>query len=725
MNDLPLISASLGFAGALACVWLAGAITRRAQRNAEVIFLLVMLGVVAVRCAVFGADNLLYSGLHLISIKTHFILTSSAELSRILFTTLLGHFLALTYLRFARELSRKDEYGSFADPETLRTGFWTLIVITYLIFIVGIAGYLNFFISSLLNYESWASGRPPSFSGRFPSFFNGVSVGFWPIIQMQIALMAYSASPKAKGRIASWILDLMVDTRSPDLTSLDLSGKKATKAQTTQAWTTWPVLPYALGADEWKALLIVFAGSIAVAVLNYLRLEGKPSGPAAQAMLDLADGLLPLLLLLPVIYYKMRFVFFDVIIKRGTALLALVVSSAAYLRWALLPVLQIVSEQVPAAEQFTLIAGIAAFVGLWLWFYSYFNRALDRYLFARPNYGRLSAEIGNEMSRFVDRQLLLNGVTARLKDALKASYVSFAGVGLNEEVAATGAEGSAEGEPTFDDETDPAASVAVSTEEHSFGSLLFGERQRGQLYQSEDLNFLITVANQLAGMLQNFALRDERDAQARREQELNELATRSEVKALRAQINPHFLFNALNTLADLTHEDPQAAEATIVNLAQVFRFTLEATKRETVALGEELDFVRSYLEIERARFEDKLRYEIHVPDSLRDARIVPMLIQPLVENAVKHGIAPKVEGGSVVIRASACNGSIELSVEDNGVGFQTANARKNHTGIGLANVQGRIEKLFGPGHWQLNSTAGHGTVIKIKLGDIEPPAERQ
>jgi LytS/YehU family sensor histidine kinase len=263
------------------------------------------------------------------------------------------------------------------------------------------------------------------------------------------------------------------------------------------------------------------------------------------------------------------------------------------------------------------------------------------------------------------------------------------------------------------------ASVAVSTAEHNFGFLLFGERQRDQLYQSEDLNFLNTVANQLAGMLQNFALRDERAAQAQREQELRELAARSEVKALRAQINPHFLFNALNTLADLTHEDPQAAEATIVNLAQVFRFTLEATNRETVSLGEELDFVKSYLEIERARFEDKLSYEIHVPDSLRDARIAPMLIQPLVENAVKHGIAPKVEGGRVVVRATALDGTIEISVEDNGVGFQTAQSRKTHNGIGLANVQGRIEKLFGPGHWQLTSTADCGTVIKIKLGETE------
>ena len=736
MNELPLVSASLGLAGAFACVWLAAAITRRAQRNAEVVVLLIMIGLVAVRCGLFGADNLLSPGLGLISNRTHFILTSSADVTRIFFTTLLGHFLALTYLRFGRESSKGDQNEPPPDPE-VRQGFWGLILLTYLILIFGLAGYSQFFISSLRNYASWPSGRPPAPSGRLLSFFNGISVSFWPIIQLNIATLAYSNTSQTKrGRIASWILEPL-SNRNNFLTSLNLSERKI-------------AVHYALRSDEWKALLILSVASVGAAVLAYVREKRTPSAPVAQAMLDLADGLLPFILLLPVIYYKMRFVFFDVIIKRGTALLALVVSSAAYLRWALLPAQRTLSEHVPAAEQITVIVGVAAFVALWLWFYGHFDRALDRYIFARPDYGKLSAEIGNEMSRFVDRESLLHGVTARLKDALKASFVRFAIIPLKEAEAADGTASSGEDVRTSEDQPgwDPqssssaevpergsessssandqetAASVAVSTAEHSFGCLLFGERQRDQLYQSEDLNFLVTVANQLAGMLQNFALRDERAAQARREQELRELAAHSEVKALRAQINPHFLFNALNTLADLTHEDPQAAEATIVNLAQVFRFALEATNRETVTLGEELDFVKSYLEIERTRFEDKLRYEIHVPDSLRDVRIVPMLIQPLVENAVKHGIAPKLEGGSVVIRASVLGDSIEISIEDNGVGFQTTQSRKNHNGIGLANVRGRIEKLFGPGHWQLTSAAGCGTVIKIKLGEIEKvPAE--
>lgn len=346
MNELPLISASLGFAGALACVWLAGAITRRAQRNAEVVVLLVMIGVV------------------------------------------------------------------FSDPDTVvRAGFWALIVIGYFILIVGLFGYGGFFVYSLRNYESWGSGRPPAPSEVFFSkFLNALSVGFWPVIQLNIAALAYShTSSKKKGRIASWILEPM-STRGPGFTSFSFSAKKI-------------AVHNALRADEWKALLILFVGSIAAAALNTARVGGESLASPTQAVLNLADSLLPLLLLLPVIYYKMRFVFFDVIIKRGTALLALVVSCAAYVGWALLPAQRIVSERVPAAAQITVIAGIAAFVGLWLWFYRHFDRALDRYIFARPDYGKLSAEIGNEMSRFVDRESLLDEVTARLKDALKASYV--------------------------------------------------------------------------------------------------------------------------------------------------------------------------------------------------------------------------------------------------------------------------------------------------------------
>ncbi|MCU0425923.1 MAG: histidine kinase [Candidatus Kapabacteria bacterium] len=181
-----------------------------------------------------------------------------------------------------------------------------------------------------------------------------------------------------------------------------------------------------------------------------------------------------------------------------------------------------------------------------------------------------------------------------------------------------------------------------------------------------------------------------------RERELRYLNTQMELAALRAQLNPHFLFNALNAVNALVGAHPEQARRVLEMLADLLRYTLESDKREFVPLREELDFVRKYCAIEQERFGKRLQTRIDADESLLDVAIPPMLLQPLVENAVKHGIAPKASGGEVSVRLSHDEALKRLVVEvrDNGVGFKNG-VNTHSTGIGLSNVDARLQKLYG------------------------------
>ena len=202
-----------------------------------------------------------------------------------------------------------------------------------------------------------------------------------------------------------------------------------------------------------------------------------------------------------------------------------------------------------------------------------------------------------------------------------------------------------------------------------------------------------------------------------REQELVELAATAQLAALRAQINPHFLFNSLNSIAQLIRADPDRAEACVERLAEMFRYVLRYGEKDFVPLAEELEMARAYLDIERARFGDRLRVETHVdPPSLQ--HLIPNLIlQPLVENAVRHGLSRKRGGGTVRIDARLADGCLELSVGDDGLGMpDTALERVYEHGIGLRNLRDRLARLYGPAHLpEITSAPGSGTRVRLRL----------
>ncbi len=206
---------------------------------------------------------------------------------------------------------------------------------------------------------------------------------------------------------------------------------------------------------------------------------------------------------------------------------------------------------------------------------------------------------------------------------------------------------------------------------------------------SDDVRLLDSLARTLDVVLENLRLRQRR-------QELQLLASRAELKALRAQINPHFLFNALNAIAGLIQERPQLADETIERLAQVFRYTLRKSDAEWARLEEEVEFIEASLQVEKARFGERLRVEFDVDPAAGAALIPAMSIQPLIENAIRHGVSA-VEGGGVVrLRAGLAGGYLEIEVFDNGPGFPPGfDLEQCEDGHGLRNVMRRLIGYYG------------------------------
>ena len=187
-----------------------------------------------------------------------------------------------------------------------------------------------------------------------------------------------------------------------------------------------------------------------------------------------------------------------------------------------------------------------------------------------------------------------------------------------------------------------------------------------------------------------------RDLQDRRVEaaEMRGLLQQAQLHALRSQLNPHFLFNTLHSIAELVHENPRLAEQMLLRLSELLRKALHSSTAQEIALADELDFVKGYLEIEQLRLGERLSVIWDIaPDSL-DARIPSLLLQPLVENAIQHGIASSSQPGRLSIRARRDGDFFEVQIHDNGSGL-LVNSSPGRNGIGLANTSDRLQRLYG------------------------------
>jgi len=221
----------------------------------------------------------------------------------------------------------------------------------------------------------------------------------------------------------------------------------------------------------------------------------------------------------------------------------------------------------------------------------------------------------------------------------------------------------------------------------------------------------------------SYALGYYRESQARALKAANLEARLMEarLKTLEAELHPHFLFNTLHAISTLVHSDPEAADRMISRLSDLLRLTFDRSGANEIPLKEELEFLQKYLEIEQIRFHDRLSVHFDIdPDALH-AEVPRMILQPLVENAIKHGIAPRSGNGMVRISAMRHDQGIWIEVRDNGVGLDTHARARFNDGVGLSNTRARLECLYGAAH-RLEFAEGEGGLTVRMLIPVHRPA---
>ena len=204
----------------------------------------------------------------------------------------------------------------------------------------------------------------------------------------------------------------------------------------------------------------------------------------------------------------------------------------------------------------------------------------------------------------------------------------------------------------------------------------------------------------------------EKARESERLQVVQRQAVQANLLALQAQIEPHFLFNTLANVVSLIHKHPAKAQQMLEQFIDYLRATLAATRDAQTTLAQEFETLGHLLAILQIRLEQRLAFKLDLPTELESVRLPPMLLQPLVENAVRHGIEPKIEGGAISIAARRVGASIEITVADTGLGFHDTTAG----GIGLRNVRERLQQLYGDaGHLRVEDNAPCGARVTISL----------
>lgn len=196
--------------------------------------------------------------------------------------------------------------------------------------------------------------------------------------------------------------------------------------------------------------------------------------------------------------------------------------------------------------------------------------------------------------------------------------------------------------------------------------------------------------------------------------ELEKQLAQAQLQALQMQLNPHFLFNSLHSISALMHEDVERADGMIARLSELLRAALDSSDTQEVPLREELDLLKRYLAIEQIRFGGRLNVRIEAPPEILDARVPNLILQPLVENAIRHGIEPRAKAGHIELRAEDSNGSLILEVSDNGSGIPPD--QPINEGVGLSNTRTRLRTLYGGAHnFELRQSSEGGLLVRLTI----------
>ena len=228
-----------------------------------------------------------------------------------------------------------------------------------------------------------------------------------------------------------------------------------------------------------------------------------------------------------------------------------------------------------------------------------------------------------------------------------------------------------------------------------------------------NLDWLLMTYTTVVGF--TYALGYYREVQARtvREAHLQTRLVEARLKTLQAELHPHFLFNTLHAISALVHTNPDSADRMISRLSDLLRLTFDRSESPMVPLQEELEFLQKYLDIEQTRFQDRLTVRYQIDPETLDAEVPRLILQPLVENAIKHGVSPRTGPGLVQISSRADHDTLWLEVMDNGVGL-SGNARSQfNSGVGLANTRDRLECLYGDAHRIEFSEGDGGLAVRL------------
>ncbi|MES2180144.1 MAG: histidine kinase [Gemmatimonadota bacterium] len=455
------------------------------------------------------------------------------------------------------------------------------------------------------------------------------------------------------------------------------------------------------------------AAALAAFAVMALHLSHHVEGTQSVAI-ELVGHHASLPLVLVILYQDYRFAFADIFLKRALALVALVsLALATYLLIAVPFVLPRLAAD-PTDPR-----GTAALIALWVGVAAAYpllrgglTRFIDRVVLRRVDSARLRREAVVRLGTLESTEHVLDLAATMLAPALSASSVRW-----------TAADGIAGTPSASSDGQQLDTRIQVATSEAPHFRIEIGALAGGRRILSDDIALAEAVAEAAARRIDVLRVAQERHERTLRERDLERLTTEAELRALQAQLNPHFLFNALTTIGFLLHESPSRALDTLLKLTSLLRAVLRRSAGAFVTLGEEMEIVESYLAIERARFEDRLRVSIAVDDDIRQLRVPPLLLQPLVENAIKHGISQRQQGGTISVRGTldaadaADSQYLRFVVIDTGAGATAESlARQTSTGMGLANLRSRLLHYYGANaSLAIQSEEGQGTRVDLVI----------
>ena len=468
-----------------------------------------------------------------------------------------------------------------------------------------------------------------------------------------------------------------------------------------------------------RSLTTIALAAFAVSALHLSHDSTQADSPLAALLGHHAS--LPLVLV--ILYQDYRFAFADLFLRRALSLVLLVSVAIALQVWVALPL----SSALARGENDSLVA---SGVQLTLWvltalMYPAIRRGVrefvDSVILGRLDYRHVRDDVALAISRAESPEEILRKACAVLGPALGVRNLN-----PHEDTAVPHGLHAIVERPGSGREAIDHALVYIPTNDQPRYVVEVNGLDGGRRLLSDDIALLDAFALVVGKRIDAVRVVQERFDRGMREREITQLAAEAELRALRAQLNPHFLFNALTTIGYLLKTAPDRALGTLYRLTDLLRAVLRRPPSEVITLGEELDLVESYLAIERERFEERLTTRIDVPDELRALPVLPLLVQPLVENAVKHGISPLKRGGTVTISASLDTtddprrpmSMLRVTVADTGAGLGrlTFDEPGKGEGVGLRSIERRLAVHYGNrASLAITSVPGLETRAEVRL----------